>query len=968
MTLVRSFSILIFVSVFYLFNLYSQDKDKHYQIIEDKSDLTILNPLLKERKILKLRLANGIKAYIISDKKADKSAAALGVLVGSWDDPSQYPGMAHFCEHMLFKGSKKYPEEASYFKFIFDNGGSPNAFTAPDRTVYMFSINHSAFEEALDRLSHFLKDPLFDTSHIARELYAVDQEHSKNIENDPRRIYMISKEIGNPNHPNAKFSTGNSKTLGSIPPSELRKWFETNYSSNQMTLCVYSNLDLDELVKMIVEKFTPIPNIGKDSLNVKEKLFSQENLGKIVYIKPISDIQILDLEWELNSKFSSDETKSCELIAYTLKRGQKYSLLENLKNRHLAEDLDVNFEKIGSKNSVFSIQIKLTDLGIQQFSDVIVLTLEAINNLKKTNIPYYLFHEMQSMAKLNYQYQSHIDAFDFVSNHATNLLDEDISTYPKKTLIATTYSSDNILEILKSLDFENCQFYLTADPEKTKVELDRKEKWVQAEYSIKDLNKSLKNNLAKRTTNSNIKLPEPNSFIPTNLQIVNVKENLTNKINPAKIVSDDFGTIYYLKDDLYQLPQISWNIQINDKVLDGKLKAEILKDLYLKALNEKLTSTIFSAKGAGLSPNIYSDPYHIKIDISGYSEKASYLLEEILKTIKTLEVSKSDFDIYYSSLYKDYLNEQKILPIDQAINYLSHILLLTNFTSTEKLAQLKEISFKDFNDFKNEIFKCTYIEGFLAGNLTLKEAESVWLDIKDILSQTPFLPKDHYKKQIFIISNTQGPYLIHKTTPSLGNGIILAIDENDFSFKNRASQNILSQVLKEAFFTALRSEQKTAYIALSFDAEIERRLFQFFSVQSNSHGVNDLLSRFEIFIENYLNNLSANIPQDRFENVKNNIIETLKNPYKNLFEMGKTLSNLAFEYNADFLWFEKRIEALKSLTYDDFLSFTKTYLSKDNRKRLAVLFEGQIDNDFKYKKLDETDYSKIGLYQSQTSN
>jgi len=956
----------IYIFIFFVFQLYSQDK--HYQIIEDKSELTILNPSLKDRKTLKLRLSNGLKVYLISDKKADKSAAAIGVLTGSWDDPNQYPGMAHFCEHMLFKGSKKYPEEAGYFKYIFDNSGQPNAFTASDRTVYMFSINHQAFEEALDRLSHFFKDPLFDTAHIARELIAVDQEHSKNIENDARRTYMVLKETGNPNHPNAKFSTGNSKTLGSIPPSELRKWFETHYSSNQMALCVYSDLDLDELAKLVVEKFSPLPNIGKDLQNIKEKLFSQKNLGKLIYIKPISNLQILHLVWEINNNSTLDETKSCELISYTLKRGQKYSLLENLKKQHLAEDLDINFDKIGCNNNLFSIEIKLTDLGIQKISNIIALCFEAINTLKETGIPYYLFHEMQSISKLNYQYQSHMDAFDFVCEHTMNLLDEDISTYPKKTLLANNYSSKTVLEKLTFLNYENCQFFLIADPQKTKMKFDKTEKWTQTEYAIKNLNKTLKNILAKNNTNTNIKIPEPNLFIPTNLQIVNTKENFNNKTTPIKIVSNDFGCIYYLKDNLYKVPQISWNLQIKDKIFDGKIKSEVLKDLYVKVLNEKLTSTIFSAQTAGLYPNIYCDTHHIKIDLFGYSEKASYLLEEILKVINNFDISKSTFDIYHSSLFKDYSNEQKMLPILQAKNYLSHILLPTNFTSIDKLSQLKEITYKDFVEFKNKIFKNTYIEGFLSGNLTLKDAESIWLDIKDILGQKPFLPKDHYKKQIFIISNTQGPYLIHKTTSLLGNGIILAIDQDDFSFKNRGAQNILSQALKEAFFTSLRSKQKTAYIAISNDAEIERRLFQFFSVQSNSHDVNDLLSRFEIFIENYLNNISANISKERFENIKNNIIETLKNPYKNLNEMTQILSNIAFKYNGDFLWYGKRIEALKDLTYDEFISFSKSSLSKDNKKRLAVLFEGQIEKDFKYKKLDELDYTKIGFYQSQISD
>nr|NGX36499.1 Protease 3 [Candidatus Anoxychlamydiales bacterium] len=745
------FKIILFF--IFLFSVFRSEAIEHkYLTIEDKSDLVILNPLLKNRKTLKLRLSNGLKVYIISDKNADKSAAAIGVLAGSWDDPKEFPGMAHFCEHMLFQGSKKYPNEADYFKFIWDNSGTLNAFTAPDRTLYMFSINHENFDAALDRLSHFFKDPVFDPSNIARELFAVDQEHSKNIENDARRVNMVSKEISNQKHPKAKFSTGNSKTLQSIPPAELRKWYETHYSSNQMALTIYSNLDLNDLKKMVVEKFSLIPNIGKDPLNIDENILSDENAGKMVYIKPISNLQILAMEWELNKKFTRDETKSAALIAYTLTRGQKNSLIENLKKEHLAEDLDVTVDKVGGNQSLLSIEVKLTDLGLQNISKVINRCFEAINNLKNSSIPSYLFHEMESMAKLNYEYQSHEDAFEFVSNNTINLLDEDISTYPKKTLLATNYSSENVLEIINSLTFSNAQFYLIADPKKTKVPLDSEEKWTKAKYTIKDLSPSLKTLLSKNLTNPNIKLPEPNVFIPSNVQIVTPKDNPTSPTNPAKIVSSDFGTIYYLKDDQYQVPQVSYLIQIKDKLFNGSTKAEVLKDIYIKALKEKISPTFYSAMAAGLFPNITSDSYHLKIEIFGYSQKASYLLEEILKEINNFEISKDDFDIYYSSIYKTYENNQTQLPVIQAYNYLYHVLIPSTSTFESKLDTLKNINYKDFIEFKNQLFKKTFIEGFLSGNLTLKQAESIWLDIKDILGQKPFYPKDHYKKEVFIIS------------------------------------------------------------------------------------------------------------------------------------------------------------------------------------------------------------------------
>jgi len=959
----KIFTIKLFICLLAIFNLNSSDK--FYQIVEDTSDLKTLNPSLKDRKILKIRLFNGLKAYLISDKKATQSACGISVFCGSWDDPKEFPGMAHFCEHMLFKGSKKYPKESDYFKFIWDNSGITNAFTAFDKTVYMFSINHSAFEEALDRLSHFFKDPLFDKSHIAKELYAIDQEHSKNIENDLRRVHMISKEIGNPNHPNANFATGNSNTLKSIPALELKKWYEKNYSSNQMALTIYSNLDLDQLTKMVVEKFSKISNFGKDPLIVEENLFLEENKGKMVYIKPISNMQILELDWELKNPLVLDPTKSSELIAYTIKRAHKDSLLENLKKHHLAEDLDVNVEKTGSHSSIFSITIKLTDIGVKKISQVIGKCFETIYNLKKSNIPYYLFHEMQTMAKLNYQYQMQEDAFEFVTMHSYNILDEDFSSYPKKTILANGHNQERILEVLNTLNFSNCQFFLITDPKKLNILLDKKEKWTNAEYTIKNFKTNFEKKLKKEKTNPNIKIPDPNLFIPSNLEIVNTDK--TDEEKPRKIISNDFGTIFYINNNKYEGPHISWNFQIKDKILDGSLKSTVLKDIYLKALNEKLAMTIFSAEAAGLSLKIEGYPHHIKMDIFGYFEKASLLLEEFLKTINNLDISKESFDIYYSSLYKDYENEQKTLPVFQAKNYLEHILLPTNFTSSQRLEELKNTTYKDFLNFKKELFINTYIEGFLSGNLSLKDAESIWFDIKDILNKKPFPLKDHYKNQIFSISENEGPFYIYQQIPLLGNGVVLVIDQNDFSYSAKASQNILSQALKEAFFASLRSEQKTSYIAHSTDIEIEKKLLQLFAVQSNSHDVHDLLFRFEIFIETYLNDLGKNIPQDRFENIKNNIIETLKNPHKNLQEMSQVLNYLAFEYDEEFSWHEKRIEALKALTYDDFISFSKKMLSKDNKKRLAILFEGKIDKEFKYKQLDQENIQNIGYYKNKNS-
>jgi hypothetical protein len=90
-----------------------------------------------ERNYKYLILANDLKILLISDSTSTRSAAAIDVHVGSFSDPKQVPGIAHFCEHMSFLGTKKFPKEDEFGFFLSSHGGSSNAYTAAEDTVYV---------------------------------------------------------------------------------------------------------------------------------------------------------------------------------------------------------------------------------------------------------------------------------------------------------------------------------------------------------------------------------------------------------------------------------------------------------------------------------------------------------------------------------------------------------------------------------------------------------------------------------------------------------------------------------------------------------------------------------------------------------------------------------------------------------------------------------------------------------------
>ena len=87
-----------------------------------------------------LILGNGLRVLLTSYPNAGKGAASMNVQVGYMTDPSDLPGLAHFCEHMLFLGTKRFPSEGDFERLVAAGGGMNNAYTAAEETNYFFDV------------------------------------------------------------------------------------------------------------------------------------------------------------------------------------------------------------------------------------------------------------------------------------------------------------------------------------------------------------------------------------------------------------------------------------------------------------------------------------------------------------------------------------------------------------------------------------------------------------------------------------------------------------------------------------------------------------------------------------------------------------------------------------------------------------------------------------------------------------
>jgi insulysin len=940
-----------------------------YERIEDKNPLKIRTPALAERKTAKIRLSNGLEAYLISDPGVHKSAAAIAVEAGSWQDPKEYPGMAHFLEHMLFMGTAAYPRESEYMQFINDNGGQPNAYTASDRTVYSFSINNDHFKGALDRFSHFFIDPLFLPSCIGRELHAVDQEHAKNIEHDGWRSYLILKETGNPNHPNAGFSTGNAATLSGIPQEALKKWYREHYSSNRMHLVAISPLPIEEMVQLAVEKFSPVPNHNLEAPAYPEEVFSAKQKGHYLYIKPVKDIKAISLIWQLPKELAiDDETGTAAMIGYALANGTENGLLEELKREKIAENISASADRWSKDCFIFSIDISLTEAGMKQIDTAITRTFQALNRLKETGIPRYIFDEKNKMAKIGYEYQSRSDAYSFVTSEVAELLFEKLDTFPYKTSIPIRYDAKLIKTMLDSLTTDSCIYCVMADPKLTGVVPDVREKWMDASYALRKVPSASLITWAEAKPHPQIDIPSANPYLPESLALIPALENLPANpvvIAPVIIAQEEQGKVYFKQDQKYLVPETTAIITLKTPQMDGSAKARVLFDLYGRALTEKLCSPLFYAHQAGLGINFsQSSDFDLVLSASGYSEKAPLFLKTVFQTLQNVSPTAAEFDIYKQSLLSAYDNASKELPVRQSMQLLSSLIYNNSPTPQAKYNALKNISYENFLGFNSEVFKTAYAEGMVYGNLTSAEASNIWEELKTSLNFTPFTLDKHYKKGVLNPSEKLGPYMVVQNTERQGNSVVLMLHEGAFTMEKRAAQEILSNALKDDFFNTLRTKQQTGYIAQSWDVEVERQLLQFFAVQSITHQPPELLARFELFLEEFSKHINKKIPQERFETLKTALIKELEMPPETLPGKAYELYNLAFNYDADFEWIAKRIAAVENLSYDNFITTSKSFLARSNLKRLAVLMEGVLPekNQFRYETIQQDDIRGIGPY------
>uniref|UniRef100_A0A674I2F9 Nardilysin convertase n=1 Tax=Terrapene triunguis TaxID=2587831 RepID=A0A674I2F9_9SAUR len=644
------------------------------------------------------------------------SAAALCVAVGSFCDPEDLPGLAHFLEHMVFMGSLKYPDENGFDAFLKKHGGSDNASTDCERTVFHFDIQQKYFKEALDRWAQFFIHPLMIRDAIDREVEAVDSEYQLARPSDANRRELLLGSLARPGHPMKKFFWGNAETLKHEPKksntdiyTRLRDFWQHYYSAHYMNVVVQSKETLDTLEKWVKEIFSQIPNNGlpKPNFGHLTQPFDTPEFYKLYRVVPIRNVHSLSIAWGLPPQERHYRVKPLHYISWLVGHEGKGSVLSFLRKKYL------------ETNSV-----------------ILFKTLLNTRNSTTKESPE-IWEEIQKIEANEFYFQDQADPIDYVESLCENIhifCKEDFLTGDQLLL---EYKPEIIADVLNQLCPLRANLVLLSAASERKCHL--KERWFGTQYSVEDIDKYWSDLWASDfQLNQDLHLPEENKYIATDFALK--ASDWPDTEHPVKILSTHHGCVWYKKDNKFKIPKAYIRFHLISPLIQQSAKSVVLFETFVNILSHNLAEPAYEADVAQLEYKLVSGEHGLVIRVKGFNHKLPLLFQLIIDQLSDFSFTPAVFEMITEQLKKTYFNiliKPEILAKDVRSLILEH----GKWSMIDRYRRLmKGLYTESLSSFVKGFKSHLYVEGLVQGNFTSRESKDF---LNYVVLNLQFLPLLH---------------------------------------------------------------------------------------------------------------------------------------------------------------------------------------------------------------------------------
>ncbi|CDW84143.1 insulin-degrading enzyme [Stylonychia lemnae] len=907
-----------------------------------------------------LRLQNNLRCLVVQDKDVEKSSACLHVGVGSLYDPPQANGLAHFLEHMLFLGTKKYPSENYYSQHIQQNGGQKNAATSENYTYYYFDVKNEAFPKAVDIFSQFFKEPLFTETATEREMNAVDSEYKKNLSDDGRRIFQMEKSvIVRPGSVLNKFSTGGMETLKHEGiRDELLKFHEDYYSSNIMRLVLVGRDSLENLEKLAVENFSDVVNkevVLKDLSN--EIVYDENSLGKLYKVVPHKNLKKILIHWNLPYSEHLWNQKPSSIISHLIGHEGPNSLLSQLIKEGLATSLQSSNSSRMDCIDQFSVSVGLTDKGEENYQRVVELVYQYINQLKQSGIPKYVFDEKKRMYELSFEYKTKQSAISYAQTLAARMLkfieDEEFNDLLWRPHALEVFDPEELQRRMNLLTPQNSFVIFQSKKNEKEDSVLLKEKWYGTPYSIEKIPDDTISYLAKvlPSLEVNLGLPPRNEFIPQQLNEIKILRDLENTKPAFPMKISENPQVWFKQDDTFDQPflQVNMKLQTYDCAYPVTALSQMFIVLWKACLLEFNRELSYMGSLAGIGESNGLSMEYLSWTIFSYNDVVvTKYIAETLKSLQNYDVTKEIFEDIKNLKIRSYENSLKSEPYQRIDSKLYTLIMKNNLDIPELLKALKEeLDFETFVNMKNQWLRNLRIEWFVTGHITQKDAMQIVHDSEAAIKHRKITQEEIQEQRLIKLPyNYLAEYEELNADTENPNSAALAIYQYELKTPlKQAINSVLFQLLKEPFFNQLRTQQQLGYIVQCAPMITRKVIHGKFLVQSSVKDPDYLILKMNEFLLNIRDNVIPTLTDEQIETSKKAIINSLQQKDLNLGQEAGRYWDEILTGDYEFSSREIKIEALRQVQKQDVIEyFNELFFNNPKRLNLKFYSHGHFDN------------------------
>jgi secreted Zn-dependent insulinase-like peptidase len=870
-----------------------------------------------------LVLDNGLKTLLVSDPGTDKAAASLAVLRGYYHEPAEYPGLAHFLEHMLFLGTEKYPEVDAYQQFISAHGGTSNAYTSAEHTNYFFEVQPEYFRGAMDRFAQFFISPLLDTAYVEREKNAVHSEYQLQIKDDGWRGNAVAKTAMDPHYEGAKFYIGSLDTLSEGVDKALEQFFEANYSADQMVLVALGSESLDDLEGWIRPMFGAIENRRIGPAPAPGPAFRAESLPARLTYRTLNDRYQLSYNFPIPSVDTFYRTKPAQYLTNLLGHEGEGSLHQALNERGWIESLGAGVGRLDASNSLLTVNIALTPAGRAALQDIDALLFGYIELLNGQDPEAWRYDEQASAAALSFRFQEQSSPTGFVYRTSPSL-----ALYPPEDVLVANYlmegfDADLIRRYLSYLTPDNVLVEFSGPD----LETDAVEPWFEVPYRLET---GLSG--TTRTLTGGMHLPAPNPFLPDALELV------SDATEPPVMAIDSSGRRIWLARDVeFRVPRANqtYTIGVTDGLANPRDVA--LAELHARLVTDRLNQFAYPAMLAGLSYQIGVNASGFRLAVSGYSDKQHTLLEQILTEFTGQALDADRFELYRQELIRQWRNFSNERPYTQTLAALNHLVVSTSFDPVTLATVAQTLTVADLAAWRRQRLGTVTVVGLAHGNLD----DATLATVDELLAAS--LPLTSFELTRPAVAAVDEPLLFEVEVDHNDASMVLYVQDAEASFAARARSALTAQILQQAYFSSLRTDQQLGYVVALTNRTIRDQGAIAFIIQSPVASPAALEASTLAFMEDQLTQV-RDMDQAVFEQFRAGLVSRLTERAKNLRE--RTTRYLA-DLDADVTSFDSQQQIARivtSLSKEDVLAYMSTTIDRLSGARLLVYNMGKFSD------------------------